>query len=62
MIATLRAVTAVSAFLIALILVVVFDNPALSNVIWVIFILSGQLSRYLRRREMAQSTATAATG
>lgn len=62
MIATLRAVTAVSAFLIALILVVVFDNPALSNVIWVIFILSGQLSRYLRHREMAQSTATAATG
>ena len=29
-VATLRAVTAVSAFLIALILVVVFDNPALS--------------------------------
>lgn len=59
MIGTIRSVTAVSAFLIALILVVVFDNPVLSNVIWVIFIASGQFSRYLLRRERREQAAAA---
>ena len=50
MIGTIRSSDGGIAFLIALILVVVFDNPVLSNVIWVILVASGQFSRYLLRQ------------
>lgn len=60
LIATIRSATAVSAFLIALILVVAFDSPVLSNVIWVIFIVAGRLSAYLVKRDREARTPSAA--
>lgn len=61
----IRSVTAVTAFLIAFILVVAFNNPALSNVVWVIFIISGRYSAYalrkIKREELTESQHFAKT-
>lgn len=52
----IRSVTAVTAFFIAFVLVIAFDNPALSAVVWVIFIISGRYSAYeLRKIRAAQN-------
>ena len=51
LVSSMRSITAAFAFLVALILVVVFDAPILSNVVWVIFIVAGQWSRWLLRND-----------
>ena len=50
-VSSMRSITAACAFLVALILVVAFNAPILSNVVWVIFILAGQWGRWLLRKD-----------
>ncbi len=50
-VSSMRSITAAFAFLFALILVVAFDEPILSNVVWVIFIFAGQWARWLLRND-----------
>ena len=58
-IATLRSITAIAAFAIAVTAVWVFDMPVLSNLVWVIFVIGGQYSRQLRRKERLPEQAVA---
>lgn len=54
----IRSLTAVVAFSTALVLVLAFDNPEWSNVMWIIFIISGRYGDYeMRRIRAAQASA-----
>lgn len=54
---TTRSLTAGLAFLVALVLVLAFNQPLLSNTVWVILIINGLLGRYLLRNEPKAATA-----
>ncbi len=58
----IRSLTPLAAFLIALICVVAFDNPALSAVMWVIFIIVARYTSILHRRIDAAKASDQSSG